>query len=68
MKEGGVEQLDLRDILVGFPGIRRIAATRAQLRATLLASSGTMLLRGRIWKIKSKPMGAGVYEVWLSDE
>ncbi len=59
------DDLDLRDILVGFPGIRRIAATRKQLRATLLASDGKMFLRGSFWTIKSKPIGAGIYEVWL---
>ncbi len=57
--------LDLRDILAGFPGIRRISATREQLRTTLLASDGKMLLRGDFWTIKSKPIGAGIYEVWL---
>ena len=62
------DQNDLREILVAFPGIRRISATRKQLRATLLASDGTMLLRGRIWKIKSKPQGAGIYEVWLEEK
>ncbi len=33
---------DLRNILVGFPGVRRTSATREQLREALLA--GTMLL------------------------
>ena len=61
------EDQDLREALVAFPGIRRISATREQLRTTLLASDGTMTLRGRIWKIKSKPQGAGIYEVWLEE-
>lgn len=61
------EDQDLREILTAFPGIRRISATREQLRTTLLASDGTMFLRGRIWKIKSKPQGAGIYEVWLEE-
>ncbi|MEE8598351.1 MAG: hypothetical protein V3S69_02335, partial [Dehalococcoidales bacterium] len=56
---------DLREILVAFPGVRRITATKDQLRATLLASDGQMLLQGSLWKIKSKPIGAGIYEVWL---
>ncbi len=64
MKMGSEDQ-DLRDILAAFPGIRRISATREQLRTTLLASDGTMTLRGQIWSIKSKPQGAGIYEVWL---
>lgn len=56
---------DLRDALVGFPGVRRITATRKDLQATLLASDGQMLLRGSLWRIKSKHIGAGIYEVWL---
>ena len=58
---------DLRDILVAFPGIRRITATREDLRETLLASDGSMLLRGRTWKIRSTSVGAGIYEVWLEE-
>ena len=58
---------DLRDILVAFPGVRKITATREDVRETLLESDGTMLLRGHLWKIKSKSIGAGIYEVWLEE-
>ena len=56
---------DLRDILIGFPGVRRITATKKDVSETLLASSGSMLLNGELWNIKAKHMAAGVYEVWL---
>ena len=56
---------DLRDILVGYPGIRRITATKADVKETLLASSGTMMLQGYMWDIRVRHMAAGVYEVWL---
>lgn len=56
---------DLRDILVGYPGVRRITATKKDVTETLLASDGRMTLNGELWDIKAKHMAAGVYEVWL---
>ena len=54
----------IRESLTAFPGIRRVTATRGQLQAVLLAGSD-MMLNGRLWNIKSKHIGAGVYEMWL---
>ena len=56
---------DLRDILVGWPGIRHITATKKDVTETLLESDGTMLLNGELWDIKARHMAAGVYDVWL---
>jgi len=59
------EGTDLRTILEGFPGVRRITATKADVRRTLLESGGTMTLRGEMWDIKAKYEAAGIYKVWL---
>ena len=39
--------------------------TRAELRATLLATGGQLLARGHLWEIVAKHLGAGVYRVSL---
>jgi len=56
---------DLCRALEGFPGVRRITATKADVRRTLLESGGTMTLRGETWDIKAKHEAAGIYKVWL---
>jgi len=39
--------------------------TRKQLKETLLDTNGKVMAGGRLRPIKSKHIGAGVYEVWL---
>lgn len=56
---------DLREKLTAYPGIRRITATTRAVRETLLASEGQMFLNGHLYEIKTKRLGAGVYQVWL---
>ena len=57
--------MDLRERLIGYPGVRKITATTKDVRDTLLASDGQMLLNGKLYSICSKPLGAGVHQVWL---
>lgn len=39
--------------------------TIAKLRALLLYNGGYIFACGDLWDIKSKSLGAGVYQVWL---
>lgn len=43
----------------------RTTLDRKQLKETLLATDGKVLAGGRLRRIKSKHIGAGIYEVWL---
>ena len=40
--------------------------TRKQLRETLLDTDGYVMACGRLWDIKSKHLGAGVYRISLA--
>ena len=57
---------DLRENLLAYPGIRELTATKKDVQETLLKSDGQMLLNGRLYRIKAKHIGAGIYKVWLS--
>lgn len=57
--------MDLREHLTAYPTVRKITATTRDVRDTLLASDGQMLLNGNLYRIRSKPLGARVHQVWL---
>ena len=46
----------------------RITLTRKQLKETLLVTDGKVIVAGRLRRIKSKHIGAGVYDVWLEED
>lgn len=48
-----------------MPTIAISTLTRQELRSTLLATDGMVLACGRSWDIKSKHLGAGVYQIKL---
>ena len=56
---------ELSEIMTGFPGIRRERMTRNELRTLLLESPTPFYVWGRPYDIRSKHVGAGIYEVWL---
>ena len=39
--------------------------TQAELRDTLLATDGQILVRGTLWDVAAKHLGAGAYRVTL---
>lgn len=45
--------------------LAKATMTRNQLKETLLATDGWVMACGRIWDIRSKHLGAGVYSVYL---
>lgn len=47
------------------PGQGFTTMTRAELRDTLLATDGQVLVRGNLWEVVGKHLGAGVYRVSL---
>ena len=57
--------MDLRERLTAYPGSRKITATTKDVRDTLLISDGQMFLNGKLYMIRSLPLGAGVHQVWL---
>ena len=48
-----------------FPRIANTTMSRSDLKELLLSTDGWILTNGRMWDIKSKPMGAGVHRVSL---
>ena len=48
-----------------MPHLARATMTRKQLKETLLATEGWIMACGRLWDIKNKHLGAGVYSVYL---
>ena len=60
------ETNSVMNVLVGYvPGISRPTMTRKQLKELLLYTDGWMMNRGAMCDIRSKHLGAGVYQVWL---
>lgn len=57
--------MTLAESLQAYPGIRRVTAKRDEVQQFLLSGDGTYMLNGRLWKIRTKHIGAGVYQVWL---
>jgi hypothetical protein len=45
------------------PTIARETMTRKDLKELLLSTGGSVMIHGRLWDIKSKNLGAGVYKV-----
>lgn len=55
----------LADNFYSSPDFARMTMTRKHLKETLLDTTGEILSCGRLRTIKSKHLGAGVYEVSL---
>lgn len=66
MKQVTVAKNHPPEVVYAFYGSTTL--TRAQLRETLLATDGWVLARGIKHLIRSKSLGAGVYQVWLEQE
>lgn len=45
----------------------RQTMTREQFRETLLATGGDVIVRGRLYDVQGKHMGAGLYQVTLHE-
>ena len=56
---------NLPDTFYAFPNYARTTMTRKELRVLLLSTDGKIITYGRLRSIKSKHIGAGVYEVTL---
>jgi hypothetical protein len=52
------------NFLAAMPG-GTVTVTNKDLRGLMLETGGTMLACGRLYKIRSRNLGAGVYEVSL---
>lgn len=48
-----------------MPTMASIVMDKKDLKELLLETSGTIIARGRMWDIKSKHIGAGVYKITL---
>jgi len=48
-----------------FPRIDNTTMTKADLSELLLSTDGLIMTNGRMWDIKSKSLGAGIYRVSL---
>ena len=59
------EAKELYDSLGGYPGLRKVTATRKAVKELLLNTDAQTFVNGRLWNIRSKSIGAGVYSVWL---
>lgn len=55
------------DYLVSVPRFGKTTTDRKTLRSMLLGSDGWIMARGLIWDIRSKHVGAGIYQVWLEE-
>jgi hypothetical protein len=53
--------------LYTMPRYANCTITRKQLRETLLDTNGSIIANGKLWDIKSKHIGAGIYKVWLKE-
>ena len=67
MNELSKEAKILYDSLGGYPGLRKVTATRKAVRELLLSTDAQTLVNGKLWDIRSKSIGAGVYSVWLEN-
>ena len=50
-----------------IPRFARTTMTRKDLKETLLSTNGWVMACGTLWDIRSKHIGAGVYEVFLKE-
>lgn len=46
-----------------FPDAARMTVTTKHLRELLLATDSQAVIKGKIWEIKSKSLGAGIYQI-----
>lgn len=55
----------LPDNFYTFPNLAVTTMSKKDLQETLLATEGTVLALGRLYNIKSKSLGAGIYKISL---
>ena len=51
--------------LVAYPDIAKAAMTTKDAKQLILAHDGSVLLRGQLYEIHAKSIGAGCQHVWL---
>lgn len=49
--------------LASMPGEAHTTVSRATVRKIMLRTGGDMILRGRLYEIRAKPVGAGIYRL-----
>jgi hypothetical protein len=49
-----------------MPNLAKMTMDTKDLKELLLSTGGQVLACGRLYEIKTKHLGAGVYRVWLS--
>ena len=55
----------LPDMFYSMPATANTTMARKDLKELLLATEGRVMACGRLWEIKNKHLGAGVYRVKL---
>jgi len=58
----------LPDNFYNYPHLASITITGKELRELLLATDGCAIIMGRLMRIKSKHLGAGVYRVTVGED
>ena len=66
MSELSREANDVLNRLASMPRLAKKAVTRNLMQEILLYTDGVMFLEGRNWPVKSRELGAGIYEVSLA--
>lgn len=59
------EANEVLNYLASVPQYGRITVTKAILREIMLATDAELIVHARIWDIRSRHVGAGIYKVWL---
>ena len=60
-----MKKINLNNNFYNMPEIAQTTMTRKDLRELLLDSYGKILSCGRLWDIKSRHIGTGIYKVFL---
>jgi len=56
------------NFLASMPKYAHTAVSREVLKEMLQSTDGEMLLRGGLWRIKSRHLGVGVYDVRVEEQ
>lgn len=58
---------EILNFLASMPRYGHAAATKEQVRQIMLDTTGTLLAQGRLYDIKAKPLGGGIYRLTLGE-
>ncbi len=67
MSELSREANSVLNRLASMPRFAKKAVPKNLMRELLLHTDGVMFLQGRKWAVKSKELGAGIYEISLAE-